>query len=94
MSAEAKRPIDILRERRGPVPDALRQHVREHNSIQKAITDSLSEGPKTAPEIAAAIAVPAQQVLWHLMVMRKYGETAEGDQEGDYFQYMLTEKDR
>jgi predicted transcriptional regulator len=93
MPAEANKPIQVLRERRGPVPDELRQRVREHNRIQRAIADTLAEGAKTPPEVAAAIEVATDQVFWHLVAMRKYGQVAEGEQDGDYFQYVLAEKD-
>ncbi len=93
MPETAKKPLDVLRERRGPVPDELRERVRENNRIQKAITDKLAEGPKTAPELAAAIGVPTDRVFWHLMAMRKYGKVTEDEQDGDYFRYALIEKD-
>jgi len=93
MSTEARKPIDIIRERRGPIPDELRERVREHNRIQRAIADALADGPKTPPEVAAAIEVPTDQVLWHLVAMRRYGKVAEGEQSGDCFQYGLVEKD-
>ncbi len=93
MSTEAKKPIDIIRERRGPIPDELRERVREHNRIQRAIANTLAQGPKTPPEIAEAIGVPTDQAFWHLIAMRRYGKVAEGEQSGDYFQYGLVEKD-
>lgn len=94
MPEEARKPLDILRERRGPVPEELRQRVREHTRIRRAIADTLAEGPKTSPEISAAIGVPADKVFWHVIAMRKYGELAEHEQSGDYFQYKLVEKDK
>jgi hypothetical protein len=94
MADGGKKPIEILRERRGPVPDELRQRMREHNRIRKAIADALADGAKTPPEIADGIDARTDQVFWHLMAMRKYGSVAEGEQYGDYFRYALTKKDK
>jgi predicted Rossmann fold nucleotide-binding protein DprA/Smf involved in DNA uptake len=92
MSIDAGKPLDILRERRGPVPDALRNRVREHGRIEKALTDALAAGPRSAPEIAADTGLPTHQVFWHLMAMRKYGRVAETEEAGGYCQYSLVEK--
>ncbi len=94
MSTKARKPLDDLRQRRGPVPDELRERVKEHTRIQKAITAALSQGPRTAVEIAAATGIPREQVFWHLMAMRKYGEVAEGEESDGYFQYALTKKEQ
>jgi predicted transcriptional regulator len=92
MPTEASKPIEILRQRRGPVPEELRRRVSECNRIQKAIAGSLQDGPKTAPEIATATGVPTDQVFWHLMAMRKYGEVVEDEPDGAYFRYALQKK--
>ena len=93
MSTEAKKPVDLLRERRGPVPEELRGRVKDHNRAQKAITDALTGGAKTAPEVAEETGIPTDEVFWHLMAMRKYGSVTEAEEAGDYYQYALTEKD-
>jgi predicted Rossmann fold nucleotide-binding protein DprA/Smf involved in DNA uptake len=92
MTTDAAKPVSILRQRRGPVPDALRDRVKEHSRIEKALTDALASGPKSAPEIAAETGIPAHQAFWHLMAMRKYGKVAEAGEAGDYCQYRLVEK--
>ena len=89
---QQKKPIDILRERRGPVPPELRERVKQHRTIKKAISDALRESPKTVPELAETTGFPTHEVLWHLTSMRKYGQVTEGDQEGDYFRYALIRK--
>ena len=91
--AEQKKPVDILRERRGPVPPELRERVRQHRAIKKALADALQEGPQTVPELSEITGSPTHEVFWHLISMRKYGQITEGDQEGDYFRYALVRKD-
>jgi predicted transcriptional regulator len=94
MADEGRKSMEILRERRGPVPGELRQRMREHNRMQKAIADALADGAKTPPEIAEGIDARTDEVFWHLMAMRKYGSVAEGEQDGDYVRYALTQKDK
>jgi predicted transcriptional regulator len=87
-----KTSLQILKERVGPVPDELQERVKEHARIKGKITKALKEGPKTVPEIAAAIGVPRPAVFWHVMSMKKYGKIVEGEQDGDYLRYVLVEK--
>jgi predicted Rossmann fold nucleotide-binding protein DprA/Smf involved in DNA uptake len=63
--------------------------VKESRILRKKLSDALSEGPKTVPQLAQATGIPSQDVLWHLTSMKKYGKVAEADQSGDYFQYAL-----
>jgi predicted transcriptional regulator len=49
-------------------------------------------GPKTVPEIAQAAQLPSDQVLWHVMAMKKYDLVREIGMEGEYYQYQLTEE--
>ncbi len=86
--------LKILRERRGPVPEELRERVRRHREAKRAIRQALAEGPLTVPELAQRTGLPSHEVFWHIISMRKYGEVAEGEQEGDYFRYLLLEKGR
>lgn len=93
MSMAAKKPVDLLRERRGPVPEGLRERVRDHSGVRRAITDALAARPRSAPEIAEETGIPTHEVFWHLMAMRKYGSVTEAEQAGDYYHYALTKKD-
>jgi hypothetical protein len=52
----------------------------------------LHDGPKTIPEIASATGVPAHEVVWQVMTMKKYGKVVEGEEHDGYFAYALTEK--
>jgi hypothetical protein len=86
-----KRPIDILRERRGGVSEPLKLYVKEQQRIRKLLREGLKSGPQTCPQLARQSGVEASVVLWHLMAMRRYGEVVEGGEQDGYFLYSLKE---
>ena len=87
-----KKPIQVLRERRGGVPQELTERNRRQTDILKVLRKALEDGPKTPPELAAAVDMPTHEVFWYLMGMRKYGEIVEGEERDDYFEYRLTKE--
>jgi len=87
-----KKPLQILKERVGPVPKELSDRVKEHAGIKTKIRKALKDGAMTIPEIAAATEIPSSSVLWHVMSMKKYGKIVEAEQSGDYMKYKLAEK--
>ncbi len=93
MTDDAKKEaMKKLRESRKRTIESVRQKVKETRAIRKKLSDALAEGPKTVPELAEAAGLPSDQTLWHLTSMKKYGKAAEGDQSGDYFQYVLVKE--
>jgi hypothetical protein len=86
-----KRPIDVLREKRGGVNEALKEYVKNQNRIKKLLQNSLKTGPMTIPQLAAQCQVDPSVLLWHLMAMRRYGEVVEGQEQDGYFLYLLKE---
>lgn len=78
-----------LNELRGPVPQELRDRVAAQNKAQQAILNALKEGPKTAPELAAAAGLPQDRALWYLVGLRKYGKVTDVAGRGDYPKYEL-----
>ena len=90
MTDEAKKEaLKALRESRKKTIDSVRERVKETRVFRKKLSEALAEGPKTVPELTQATGIPSQLVLWHLTSMKKYGKVGEGDQSGDYFQYVL-----
>jgi len=87
-----KKPIQMLRERRGGVPKALTERNRQQARILKQLNAALEDGPKTPPELADAVGMPTHEVLWYLMGMRKYGEVVEGQERDDYYEYALAKE--
>jgi predicted Rossmann fold nucleotide-binding protein DprA/Smf involved in DNA uptake len=86
---DKKAALKSLRESRKKTIDSVKETVKETRALRKKLSEALSEGPKTVPELALATGIPSQHVLWHLTSMKKYGKVGEGDRSGDYFQYVL-----
>ena len=66
-----------------------REIIREEPLMRRRILDTMSEGGRTVPEIAAAIASPEHETLLWVMAMRRYGYVREiktGAEDG-YFRY-------
>lgn len=82
--------IDIIKKTR-TVPDEVKEKRKEFVRIKKLIIKSLKEGPKTIPQIAKESSVPAVEITYHLMTLRKYREiiTGELDDMDEYFSYEL-----
>ena len=87
-----RKPIQVLRERRGGVPKELLERSRAQTKTRKKIIQALEDGPKTVPEVAKATAIPSHEVLWKLMGMKKYGLIVEGEERDGYYQYALKEE--
>jgi len=93
-SAEPKKAIQILRERRGGVPRELVERNRQQSMTRKRITEALRSKPSTVPELAREIDQPSHEVLWHVMGMKKYGKVVEAEQVDGYFKYQLIDETR
>jgi hypothetical protein len=65
----------------------LKVQTKDLSAIKSALKDQ-DEG-LTVPQIAAAAGLPADKALWYVTAMRKYGQVIEGEQDGDYFRYLL-----
>ncbi|MCL6448877.1 MAG: MarR family transcriptional regulator [Armatimonadetes bacterium] len=71
-----------------------REVIREEMLRREKILAALREGPRTVPEVAAALGFPAGEVMFWMMGMRKYGhleETGEPTEEG-YYRYQASVK--
>jgi hypothetical protein len=67
----------------------VREVIREEPVMRGRILAALADGPRTVPEIAAAIDRPAHEVVFWVMGMRRYGwvhEVRDGSADG-YFRY-------
>ncbi len=65
--------------------------VRIQKKALKAIKAHLEKGAGTVPEVADATGMPADEVLWYLAALKKYGQIVEGEKDGEYFRYGLPE---
>ena len=88
-SAPPSKPHFVLRDRMGGVSDALKQHVKEHNSRRKAVEKALSGGARTIPEVARAAELDPADALWMVMTLKRDGRVTESGVQGDYVLYTL-----
>jgi len=65
----------------------VREIIREEMLMRDRVLAVLGAGPKTVPEIAAALGYPSEEVMFWVMGMRKYGVVAETEEEDGYFKY-------
>ncbi len=72
-----------------------REVIREEMSMQSAIRAALADGPLRVPQIAAALGRPAEEVVYWVMGMRRYGHVVElpDDDDEGWFPYALTTKE-
>ncbi len=72
-----------------------REVIREEHWMRRRILEQLNDGPRTVPELAAALGRPPREVMFWVMGMRKYGylaEIKEPDDDG-YYRYRAVERD-
>jgi hypothetical protein len=69
-----------------------REIIREEPLMHRPILQALAAGPLTVPEIADTIGRPADEVLFWVMGMRRYGKlVAEPDPTDEgYFRYEIS----
>lgn len=92
--AKLKTLLKRLREERGDAYEKARAANKATRQTRAQVVKSLKVEPKTVPELTEELGLPTEQVLWHVMAMRKYGQVLEGEQEGDFFRYQLVEKEK
>jgi hypothetical protein len=86
---EQRSALQVLKERRGPLPKELLDRVRAQNAAKTAIRKALAGGPLTPPEVAEAAGISPRDAIWLLTAMRKYGQVVEDGQDGDYPRFGL-----
>jgi hypothetical protein len=66
--------------------------LKEQKALRQKLCQAMRTGPKTIPDIAQAAGVPADQALWHITAMKRYGLIVETGQCGDYYLYGLAQE--
>ncbi|MGD8402941.1 MAG: hypothetical protein PVJ21_04735 [Anaerolineales bacterium] len=66
--------------------------LKEQKRIQREICQFIREKPKTVPEIAEAVDMPADEVLWYIASFKKYGIVIEDGMCADYPLYRRAEE--
>lgn len=71
------------------VPRSLAEVLRDELTARDRIVALLDDGPKTIPEIAAALGAPSREVTHWVMAMYRYGalEGLPKPRADDYFRY-------
>lgn len=72
----------------------VREIIRDEHTMRGSILAALAAGPRTVPEIAAAVSRPASEVVFWVMGMRRYGYLTELKDSADdgYFRYRAVER--
>jgi predicted Rossmann fold nucleotide-binding protein DprA/Smf involved in DNA uptake len=76
-----------LREEHHETVAQVQTLLKEQKDIRRQIVQAMGDTPKTVPEIAEASGLPAEQVLWHIIAMKKYDLVIETGQSDDYYLY-------
>jgi hypothetical protein len=73
-------------------PRAPAEVMRDEMAMRERIAVALREGPKTIPELAAALGSPAPEVTLWVMALRRYGTVEElpKPKAEDYYRYRLS----
>jgi hypothetical protein len=71
----------------------VREIVRDEHAMRGPILAALERRPLTVPEIAEAIGAPADEAMFWVMGLRKYGRLVEDGPAGPdgYFRYRAVE---
>ncbi|QTA82573.1 Uncharacterized protein dnl_49500 [Desulfonema limicola] len=81
--------MKVLRKTRKELIKKASALVKEQKESLKAIKAQLEQGAKTVPEVSEAAGMPADQVLWFMSAMKKYGEIIEAGKDGSFYRYAL-----
>lgn len=88
--ADKKARTQLLKELREAHHETV-EHTRELLKVQqtarKQVLNVIGEQAKTIPAIAAEVDLPSEEVIWHVMAMKKYGLVEETGMDGEYYTY-------
>jgi predicted transcriptional regulator len=83
-----------LREEHRETVEQVQALLKVQKDIRRQIGQVMGDEPKTVPEIAEASGLPAEQVLWHIIAMKKYSLVIEIGLSGEYYLYRRAEEHR
>ena len=92
---ESKKRIDALkrlREQHQETVTRAQAQLKAQKAIRRQICQVLRGAPKTVPEVAATAGLPADEVLWHIIALKKYDLAVETGMCGEYYLYQLAEE--
>ena len=83
-----------LREEHRDTVEQVQALLKEQKDIRRQIAQVMGDEAKTVPEIAAASGLPAEQVLWHIIALKKYNLVVETGQSDEYYLYQRAEENK
>ncbi len=92
---ESKKRADMLKRLREKHQDTVARaqaRLKEQKAIRRQICQAMRGAPKTVPEVAETAGLPADQVLWHIIALKKYDLAVETGMCGEYYLYQLAEE--
>lgn len=81
-----------LREAHQESVERTRELLKVQHSARKQLLGVIHEEAKTIPGIAAEVELPTEEVIWHVMAMKKYGLVEETGMDGEYYTYQEVEE--
>jgi predicted transcriptional regulator len=81
-----------LREQHAESVKRTQALLKEQKRVQKEICQIMRDTPKTVPEVAEAVGMPAHEVLWYVASFKKYGLIVEEGMCADYPLYRRAEE--
>jgi len=93
--AAAKKRMQMLkqlREEHKHRVEKAQAYLKDQQVFRRELRKAMKGGPKTIPEIAEAVQLPSDQVLWHVMAMKKYDLVREVGMQAEYYQYQLAKE--
>lgn len=81
-----------LREQHAESVQRTQALLKEQKRVQQEICKVLRDNPKTVPEIAEAVGMPAHEVLWYVASFKKYGLIVENGMCSDYPLYQKAQE--
>jgi predicted transcriptional regulator len=81
-----------LREQHAESVKRTQALLKEQKRVQKEICQVMRDTPKTVPEVAEAVGMPAHEVLWYVASFKKYGLIVEEGMCADYPLYRRAEE--
>ncbi len=91
----AKQRTEMLKRLRAEHADTVARAqatLKEHKKIHRDICQLIRDQAKTVPEIATALDIPTQTILWHLTALKKYDIVTEDGMCGEYVMYVRVEE--
>ena len=81
-----------LRQEHAATVERTQALLKEQKRVQKEICQVIRDAPKSVPEIAEAVGMPAHEVLWYVASFKKYGLLVEKGMCADYPIYQKVEE--